>query len=227
MPTRLACYPSNRQQKEKYQGTNVVLGNCSIEMRRDHCFVRWEVWNSHSSYGRHSNTLNNNDSFGNTSSNMPDTSRWMASDLCFAEMCVERWTLPLVCSVRFTELCMRVDVYSGLTWFWLVSGLSLWEEYEVHSYAIDYSSAEVCRVRPRPSIICRTLSDLRVSSSNGTVDQLYQFCYSKCKSKLWFDWCPGSAWKSKTLRVKAGEREKMTPTSLWARCQGFLLYKLE
>ena len=37
----------------------------------------------------------------------------------------------------------------------------------------------------------------------------------------------GSTCKSKTLRVTAGERENFTPTNLLARCQGFLLYKLE
>ena len=37
----------------------------------------------------------------------------------------------------------------------------------------------------------------------------------------------GSTCKSKTLRVKAGERENVTPTKLLARCQGFPLYKLE
>ena len=40
MPTCLAFYPSARRLKMKYHGTNVALRNCSLEMRRDYCFVR-------------------------------------------------------------------------------------------------------------------------------------------------------------------------------------------
>ena len=89
----------------------------SLKMQRDYRLVRCEVWKSLSNTAGTAIHWATAIHFGNTSSNMSDTSRWIASNWCFAKTCLESRTWPLVCSVSFTELCMWAD-----TQFWKISG---------------------------------------------------------------------------------------------------------
>ena len=65
-------------------------------------------------------------------------------------------TSGLLCKLHWAVYVSRRTLYSrdsdkfqGVSLS--CSAVTLSEEYEVHSYAIDYASAEVCRVRPRHS----------------------------------------------------------------------------
>ena len=49
--------------KMKYHRMNVVVGNCSLEMRRDYCYCEVRGVEVAQKYSRHSHTLGNSDAF--------------------------------------------------------------------------------------------------------------------------------------------------------------------
>jgi len=88
-------HPGNKKWKYECRASKFLAWNAVRSLLREGRGVRKSHSNTAGTAIHSATTIH----FGNT--NMSGTSRWMSYNWCFAEMCVESWTWPAVCSVSW------------------------------------------------------------------------------------------------------------------------------